>query len=391
MFLGIIFYYQYVERKQKPSLLISLACFAFGGMSKPMIITFPFVLLLLDYWPLHRISRNELFLDRMWPLISEKIPFFLAAAMLGYITYRAQENAGAMVGSLHLSFASKLSNAVVGYAFYIEKALIPSELAAYYPHPEIWPTKTLIKSSIIFLSAFGIMIFSFFRAPLVFFGLALFFGTLVPVIGLVQVGSQAFADRYSYVPNIGLFIASVFPLYQVYLRHTGIKVYVNTACSALGLILVFAASQQVKAWRDEVTLWGNTLMIVDDSYPSFLGLPSVKPTESYRSRPAALGLPYFMTGFALKERGNYREAIRHFNVAIELHPADSYAPRHKGLSQHYMGQDNLAIESLLAHEKLASKEGKNIFVRKALFNLGFLRIPSSPAGEPILICNHNPM
>ncbi|HVV02190.1 MAG TPA: hypothetical protein VHH88_12555, partial [Verrucomicrobiae bacterium] len=200
-----------------PAYWVCLVLFALGLMSKPMLVTMPFVLLLLDYWPLGRFDfqRSDFFrgsktaspLPSFWRLLAEKIPFLLLSAATCAITFLSQRQAGAVASLETLSFGSRLENVPIAYCEYLEKFFWPSRLSPLYAHPPSWPAAQVLLCAAV-LVAISLAAWKLrARFPYLLVGWCWFLGMLVPVIGLVQVGSQAFADRYTYLPLIGVMIA----------------------------------------------------------------------------------------------------------------------------------------------------------------------------------------
>src|SRR5438034_2202091 len=190
-------------------------------MSKPMLVTLPFVLLLLDYWPLNRVrpavtgagvnpaakQTPHRILPAFLFLVAEKIPFFVLSLFSSYITFLVQRKGGAV--STSISLGARIANALISYCRYIGKMFWPEKLSVLYPHPGHWPAWEVAASGGLLLAIFAVVTALARKRPYLAVGWLWFFGTLVPVIGLVQVGVQSMADRYTYVPVIGLFIMLV--------------------------------------------------------------------------------------------------------------------------------------------------------------------------------------
>jgi len=191
------------------SYLLALACFALGLMSKPMLVTVPFLLLLLDYWPLERFPRNLQDSEHRisLALVAEKLPFLALCLASSVVTFLVQRKGGAV--STSLSLAARIGNAVVSYARYMGKMCWPQNLSVLYPHPGHWPIWQVVASSILVVGISGAVVWMSKNRPYLAVGWLWFLGALLPVIGLVQVGIQSMADRYTYIPLIGLFIALV--------------------------------------------------------------------------------------------------------------------------------------------------------------------------------------
>src|SRR6266481_6003486 len=191
--------------------LLSLFCFALGLLSKPMLVTVPFVLLLLDYWPLNRGVKLEFSAPqlRRWKrLVIEKIPFFLLAILSSVVTFVVQRKAGSVWSVADLPLASRVENTAVAYCRYLGKLFWPAKLSVFYPHPGFWPILAVITAAAL-LVTITVLVITFRRFPYLAVGWFWFIGMLVPVIGLVQVGWQSIADRYTYIPYVGLFIILV--------------------------------------------------------------------------------------------------------------------------------------------------------------------------------------
>ena len=210
-FLGAIGAYGWYARKPHWQRYLAVATlFAAGLMSKPMVITFPFVLLLLDYWPLGRVEGNQASSPGptlSWTkLLVEKLPLLALSAASAVITMKAQQAGGAMRSTAQFSLGVRVENAVVAYATYLWKLIWPSHLAPLYPHPGDSLASWQVALSLLVLLAITSIVLAFRAKRYLLVGWLWFLGTLVPVIGLVQVGDQAMADRYAYVPLVGIFV-----------------------------------------------------------------------------------------------------------------------------------------------------------------------------------------
>src|SRR5208282_972454 len=177
----------------------ALVMFVFGLMSKAMLVTVPCVLLLLDYWPLERFKNN-----RAWQLVAEKTPFFALAAAASVVTCVVQKHGGAVATVENLPLGARSGNALISCCRYLGEIFWPADLAVYYPHPGYWPLEWVLLAGV-FLCGISVLLFvKRGRFPFLLMGWLWFIGTLVPVIGLVQVGGQAMADRYTYIPSLGM-------------------------------------------------------------------------------------------------------------------------------------------------------------------------------------------
>ena len=228
-----------------------LALFALGLLSKPMLVTTPFVLLLLDFWPLKRMkTRSQLF-----SLIKEKIPLFVMATAAATVTIATQESGNAVRTLSRIDPVARVTNSLSGYGHYIFKSLWPNNLAAYYPLPDTPPITAAVVALIAILVISTIALRETKKRPYLIVGWLWFLGMLVPVIGLIQVGSQAYADRYSYLPSIGLFIMIAWSVPSLLPnRSWKPKVLVGGAATTL-LLLTALAHRQTGYWRNSVSLF----------------------------------------------------------------------------------------------------------------------------------------
>jgi protein O-mannosyl-transferase len=295
--LTIAAYGLYVSRPGWKKYMVVVAAFSLALMSKPMAVSLPFVLLLLDYWPLHR--YEDLPFRRKWSRLSiEKLPLLLMSAASSVVTMVAQRSGGTVADASALPLSVRMGNAVVSYAAYIGKTVWPSSLSVFYPHLEHpWPWSDIIAAAVILIAITAAALY-FRRAHYLPMGWCLFVITLVPVIGIVQVGSQAMADRYAYVPCIGLFIITAWGLGDV-LSASAVPPVV-TAVAALGLIsaLGAATSGYLPYWQNGVKLFTRAAFVA--SRPAF-------------TIEEALG-------DALASADRDREAYEHYGAACTLHP-----------------------------------------------------------------------
>ena len=251
--LTIAAYGWYARRPDWKKYLVVVVAFSLALMSKPMAVSLPLVLLLLDYWPLER--YEDLPFRRKWVRLSlEKLPLLLMSAASSAVTMVAQRSVGAVTDISALPLSVRLENAIVSYVAYIGKTVWPAKLAVFYPHPEhSLPWSDVIAAAVI-LVAITMAVLYFHRARYLAMGWFLFVITLIPVIGIVQVGRQAMADRYAYIPCIGLFIIIAWGLNDV-VTATAIP-RVVPAVAALCLILAFAAAttRYLPYWQNGVKL-----------------------------------------------------------------------------------------------------------------------------------------
>lgn len=336
--LALLAYARYTESVSwKRYALVALALAA-GLMAKPMLVTWPFVLLLLDWWPLGRLEWkpadgiNRLS-KALMPLVREKIPLFCLVAVSMVVTYLAQLRGGTVQDLVAVSLPMRLANMLVSYAKYVLSTFWPVNLGVYYPFSPAGMPAWQPVAAFIFLAFITIIAArQASRRPYLITGWLWFLGTLVPVIGLVQVGGQAMADRYHYIPSIGLFIALVFAAADFSVaRATRIA-----AAAAVLLIMGTLAWKQVGLWRDSVTLFTHTISVTSDNLPMEYNLGYVlgrqgKSDEAIAHFNEALRISpnYYNAlinlGVTLSDQGKAAEAIRYYDQALRIEPNSAKA------------------------------------------------------------------
>jgi len=235
--LGMWAYVRYAERPCLVRYAWVVLFFVLGLLSKPMVVTFPFVLLLLDYWPLGRMAGD--IRGTFGRLLYEKMPLFVLSAVGSIITFLVQKDGEAVASLRHLPFADRLGNAAVSCAGYLVKMVWPFNLAVFYPHPGTWPVWEVFLAFLLILLMTVFVLMQFRRRPYLLIGWLWYLGTLVPVIGLVQVGAQAMADRYTYLPLIGVFIMVAWGSGdRHYESHRSRWILAITATAFLGLLVI---------------------------------------------------------------------------------------------------------------------------------------------------------
>src|SRR5207244_1903533 len=261
---SLIAYVRYAEAPSVRRYAWTAVTLTLGLLAKPMLVTWPFVMLLLDYWPLRRFeitSRREV-ATKVWPLVREKLPLFALVAASAAVTFLAQSHGGAVRTFTDAPVALRLSNALVSYAKYVLRAFWPNDLAVFYPFPGAGiPAWQIIGAALLLIGITAFCVFQRKIRPYLIVGWLWFLGTLVPVIGLVQVGGQTMADRYFYIPSIGLFIAIVFGLADIAERRR-VEPWLSAAI-AVGFIFVLATltNAQINRWSDSFTLYKHALAV----------------------------------------------------------------------------------------------------------------------------------
>jgi len=334
----------YVRRPGPARYLAVAAGTALALMSKPMAVTLPFVLLLLDFWPLARMSRPAFV-----RLFMEKLPLILLAALASAATIQAQLQVGAVVAVDALPPGERLANAVVSYLAYIGKLVWPARLGVFYPHRESsLPTAQVVAIGTVLVLVTAAALRAARRAPYLVVGWLWYLGTLLPVIGIVQVGTQAMADRYTYVPAIGLFIAVAWGVAALAARRPAPR---GLAMAAAVLLVALAARTvvQLRAWRDSASLFAATIAAVPDSWVAHYNLGNAwmaagrtaeaeaEFSETVRLRPR-FARGHNNLGDALDALGRHERAIAAYQEAIRVNPEMAEAYNNLGTSLAALGR-----------------------------------------------------
>jgi Tfp pilus assembly protein PilF len=317
--LSLIAYVRYVKAPSISRYALVAIMLALGLLAKPMLVTWPLVMLLLDYWPLHRFGavipseveesrRKTLKLTTRGPssslgmtvkkLTVEKIPLFALVAASAVITFLAQSHGGAVRTFTDAPIALRLSNALVSYAKYLLLTFWPNDLAVYYPFAwEGIPAWQIIAAALLLIGITALCFSQRKIRPYLIVGWLWFLGTLVPVIGIVQVGGQIMADRYFYIPSIGLFIALVFSLADIAKRWRVVPVLSIGIVGTVLLVLATLTNAQIHRWHDSFTLFEHTLAVTP---------PNLRIENSL--------------ALAMGASGRYDQAAAHFEKTLEIDP-----------------------------------------------------------------------
>ncbi|MDD4352563.1 MAG: tetratricopeptide repeat protein [Candidatus Gracilibacteria bacterium] len=342
--------------------------FILGLMAKSMLVTLPFILLLLDWWPLQRfrietpINNVKQFLcskNTGW-LFLEKIPLLVLAVGVSVATIIAEEKVGALTPMISFPVDARLSNSLVSYVLYIGKMFCPVNLAVFYPHPGAWLAGAVVLS-VLFLG--GISYFSIHllkKYPYFAVGWFWYLGTLVPVIGLVQVGMHAMADRYTYIPLIGLFIVITWGSVDLCKRLSCSKLLLLVLAFVIITAFSIQTYIQTSYWQNPVVLFRHALQVTKDNYIAYNNLGA---SLARRGMPDAAINQYkealcimpryleanFNLGAALADLGNYKEAIDYYRRALAINPI--FPEAHNNLAVALAAQGNL--EEAVRHFRLA--------------------------------------
>ena len=367
MFATLILYTRYAKNPRPRLYILTLLLYVFGLMSKPMLVTLPFVMLLWDFWPLGRL-RLETRLKGNTPygmydkaststpmgLILEKLPFFAFSLLSSVVTYYAQAYGGSVVGAHAVPLTFRAVNALVSYTKYIGKMLWPSHLAVIYPLP---PTLTLVQGTISGLILSGVTFLVYRRArtnPFLLTGWLWYVGTLVPVIGFVQVGGQAMADRYTYIPLIGLFVMISWGIPSLAHKWP----YRRSVMTAVALLALAGSTLctwiQLSYWKNDITLFGRAVQVVENNSIAQMNL-----------------------GAAFFKAGNIEAAIKHYYSAFLLEPENDKLCYDLGLALGMQGNLDESITYLTRAVIINPK------FAEAYYNLGVALVRSGRLDEGI--------
>ena len=378
-------YFWYSKRPGVTRYLLVLFLFILGLMAKPMLVTLPFLLLLLDYWPLRRFQFAQ------WDaagagaprsssamrLVLEKTPFLVVAAGSAVVAFLAQQ-AGGAIGSLDkYPVGLRIANALVSYASYVVKMFWPQNLALPYPHPGVIPIWKAVGAALLLVVASVWAIRGIKRYPYLAVGWLWYLGTLVPVSGLVQVGSHAMADRYTYVPLIGLFILVAWAVPDLLPRWRYRTMMFSVSTGVILIAFMVATRSQLSHWKNSTILFEHALHVTRDNVKAHNNLGTAlleqgKFDEAYTHFLEALRINpnnatlHYNLGLTLSRQGRLDQAITHYSLALQINPNLMQAHRDLGTALMGLGRVNKAA----AHFSQALQiQPENVEVRNNLGNL----------------------
>ncbi len=370
--LTMVGYYWYVQNSSFKRYYLVVFIFILGLLSKPMLVTLPFALLLLDVWPLKRLggdvqiewiggnqSCNKVRFSSRWPqlslLIREKIPLIILAIISSGVTFYAQRNGGAVQPFEHLHFSTRLINSVISYTGYLGKMLLPINLAVLYPYPgSFHPIEVIISLLIILFITFMTLLFAK-QLPYLLVGWFWYLGTLIPVIGIVQVGQQSMADRYTYLPLVGIFIMIVWGLADLIAHWQYRQLATGVFTPLLLIFLMWTSWVQVSYWKNSETLFNHTLELTKNNYLAHnnLGIALFHRGDvqaAIRQYQDSLKInphfenAHFNLGRALAEEKHFDEAVDQFQECIKMNPQDGGVYNNLGNIMAVKGNLNDAIK-----------------------------------------------
>jgi tetratricopeptide (TPR) repeat protein len=353
--LTMLAYARYVERPNAPRYLFVFSAFTLGLMSKSMLVTLPFVLLLLDVWPLHRINRTN-----AWRRIAEKVPMIVMSSAVSVLTYLVQQRGGAVMTLNLVPFSLRVENALISYGTYLRMLIWPVGLAAIYPFPRTISLWQPIATGIV-LTGMSLLVFWKGRSyKYLTVGWVWYLGTLVPVLGLIQVGEQARADRYTYTPSIGFLLIAVWGVRDMVQNYPRLRRATPYVAGAVLAACVGLSAVQVSYWRNTFTLFSHAIAVTENNYFAYNALGALmlsrnSPAEALPYLSKALEYnPYIAQaqanmGMALDDLDRRSEALSHFKQAIQIDPENADAQAGLGLALTEMG----AGDEGLAHMREA--------------------------------------
>ncbi len=366
-------YAGYVETPGWKKYLLSMFLFILALMSKPMVVTLPCVLLLLDFWPFVRLENEKISL-----LVKEKIPFFILSAGSSAVTFMAHKNDAALRTLEEVSMYHRFANAADAYVIYLKKTLLPFDLAAFYTIPAHYPGWQ-VAANLMVLCTLTVIVIMAYNQRYLAIGWFWFIGTLVPVIGIVTWGFHKMADRFIYLPSIGLFIALVWGMEALFKKLKLRKKLVTSIAMSILIILSLVSWVQVGYWKDFITLFSHANKVSPGNWWGLTALGGAYAHEGHADKAITLyrealainpdyHVTHYMLGLSLIKTGHKKEALAAFSEALRV--------------------NDEMIEALVAKAEILIeqgelKEGKNLLLRAleiepvsagAHFSMGNLKI-----------------
>ena len=357
----------YVHYTTRPSLyryLLTLLFLMLGLMAKPMLVTLPFVLLLLDYWPLERLRNQSPF-----NLILEKIPFFAFSAVSVYISSLSVKYYGIVVSTELVPMQIRIANSLVSYVKYIEKMIWPKNLAIFYPFPDTLPIWQILGAGLFLASISFLVLLNLRKKPYLCTGWLWFLGTLIPVIGLKQAGLwPAMADRWAYVPLVGIFIILAWGGSDLLKKWTHKNVMPAILAIAVILALTVLSFHQAAHWKNSITLFENAIKVTENNCMAHnnLGIALMRDGKSndavfYFKKALQIRPDFLKTidnlGVALFQLGRFEESISCYTKALKINSENAEIHKHIAIILEIQGEIEKAVQhytkALLINPELA--------------------------------------
>ncbi|MCK5784871.1 MAG: tetratricopeptide repeat protein, partial [Desulfobacterales bacterium] len=378
-------YARYAERPGTKRYIPVVLFFILGLMSKPMLVTLPFILLLMDYWPLKRFQSGQ---SGVRNLVFEKVPLFALSAAASAVTFFAQHSGGAVKPIYVYPLTDRVANAFISYMAYLGKMIWPCHLAVLYPYPQFFPWWQTAGAFLFLVSVSVLVIRTVGKRPYLAAGWLWYIGTLIPVIGLVQVGEQAMADRYTYIPLIGIFIMIAWGTPDLLSKWRHKKAGLAVLGTIVLLIMTVVTHFQLRYWTNSITLFEHAIHVTSNNYIMCTNLGSHllhqgKLSEATKLYNKAVQIkPDYMCsrfnlGAALAMQGKYAEAIRHYNEALRINPG--FAGAHYNMAAALKNQGN--VDEAINHLSEAVRLNPRYAERRS--NLGNDLAKHSKADETI--------
>lgn len=375
--LAYVSYARAPEGRGRAAYATSLACVALGLMSKPMLISAPALLLVLDLWPLGRTPWTSA-TARWTPLFVEKLPFAALGVASLIVTFIVQRAGGAVSTLQVLPWSMRIDNALVSYVKYLVVMVWPAGLSIFYPYPRGFAPLEVAGAALALVAATALVWRERTRRPYLAAGWAWFVVTLVPVIGLAQVGTQAMADRYTYMPFVGLFVIIAWGATDL-VRAKSARPLLAATAAAIVIALGVVAHAQVGVWQDTQTVWQHAIDVMPDNYRAHNAMgawlgeharpadAAVEFAESARLDPTYPDAPHNL-GVALADQGKFQDAIPQYERALQLNP--NFAEAHSDLAAALASTGQ--VDAALAHYQEALRLDPTL--AEAHSNLGLLLI-----------------
>ena len=369
----------YVRRPGAGRYVVVLLSLALGLLAKPMLVTLPFALLLWDLWPLRRFEGHD-FPNRLGRLVVEKVPLLLMAAAVSVVTFLVQSDQGAVASLEVVPVGARIANALGAYGAYLAQMIWPVKLAVLYPRTQAVAPAVVVASALLLAALTAVALANLRKRPFLPAGWFWYLGTLVPVIGIVQVGSQSRADRYTYIPLIGIFIIVAWGAAELAASRKRLRPAFAAAAALLLAALAAGTWMQVARWKDSFTLFRHALDVTERNYMVHNALGTSlanagrldEAVEHFRL--VLEGMPehpdaHYHLGLALVQQGQVDAGIIHLGRVLELEPEHDRAHDHLGYAygllgrhaearEHYLAQMRLKPEDPLAARNLAVVEGR---------------------------------